>query len=137
MRPAIAISCGEPAGIGPEIAINAVLQTQDIADCLLIGDASQITALAVQLAPGLSLKIWPTAAQFNTTPKQNRCLQVLDCPLVATAVAGKLDSRNGIAVLRMLECGFEVLVKYPGSKLPWISKCIECGNISSYKSPKD
>jgi 4-hydroxythreonine-4-phosphate dehydrogenase len=111
MRPAIAISCGEPAGIGPEIAINAVLQTQDIADCLIIGDASQITALALQLAPGLSHKIWPTAAQFNTTPKQNRCLQVLDCPLVATAVAGKLDSRNGIAVLRMLDLAIDAAMQ--------------------------
>jgi hypothetical protein len=41
----------------------------------------------------------------------------------------KVDSDE--AVLRMLECGFETLVKYPGAKAPWKSRCIQCGNIST------
>lgn len=41
----------------------------------------------------------------------------------------KIDAEE--AVIRMRECGFETLVKYPGSKTPWKSKCISCGNIST------
>ena len=106
-RPVIAITCGEPAGIGPEIAISAVLQTQDLADCLLIGDAQQITALAGLLAPTMTIKIWSTAAQFKSTPKQSLSLHVLHCPLVVPAVAGKLDARNGASVLRMLDLAID------------------------------
>jgi hypothetical protein len=35
------------------------------------------------------------------------------------------------AILRMRECGFETLVKYPGSKAPWKSRCLKCGNTST------
>jgi len=41
----------------------------------------------------------------------------------------KIDAEE--AVTRMRECGFETLVKYPGSKSPWKSRCIKCGNIST------
>ena len=49
-RPRIAITCGEPAGIGPEIALRAALDVAD-ADCLLVGDAAQLKALAMLIAP--------------------------------------------------------------------------------------
>lgn len=83
-RPRIAITCGEPAGIGPEIAVRAVLQTQSFADCMLLGDAAQLTALAAQVDASASLNI-------------------LDCPLAEPAVPGRLNLRNGAAVLQTLD----------------------------------
>jgi hypothetical protein len=77
-------------------------------------------------------------AGFKIKCKCLGCNRIVDARLYGIAqgeggcayCAGrKIDAEE--AVLRMLECGFEVLVKYPGSKLPWKSKCIECGNISS------
>lgn len=108
-RPVIAITCGEPAGIGPEIAITAVLQTQDLSDCLLIGDAEQIRALALRVAPAMTIHTWSTAAQFKAAQKQSHShsLHVLDCPLPAPVVAGKLDPRNGTSVLRMLDLAID------------------------------
>lgn len=108
-RPVIAITCGEPAGIGPEIAITAVLQTQDLADCLLIGDTEQIRALALRIAPAMTIHTWSTAAQFKAAQKQSHShsLHVLDCPLPAPVVAGKLDPRNGTSVLRMLDLAID------------------------------
>ena len=47
----------------------------------------------------------------------------------AFCVGRKVDAEE--AVSRMLECGFETLVKYPGSKAGWKSRCIKCGNIST------
>lgn len=77
-------------------------------------------------------------AGFKIRCKCLGCNRIVDARLYGIAqgeggcayCAGRrIDAEQ--AVLRMLECGFEVLVKYPGSKLPWKSKCIECGNISS------
>lgn len=83
-RPRIAITCGEPAGIGPEIAVRAALQAQSFADCVLLGDAAQLTALAAQIDAGASLEI-------------------IDCPLAEPVVPGQLNARNGAAVLQTLD----------------------------------
>lgn len=84
-KPRIAITCGEPAGIGPEIAVRAALQTQTFADCLLLGDAAQLTALLARIEP------------------QSAPLNILDCPLAEPAVPGLLNARNGAAVLQTLD----------------------------------
>lgn len=98
-RPRIAITCGEPAGIGPEIALRAALDVAD-ADCLLIGDAAQIKALAMLLAPARVPRALGSAAEFASHHNE---LCVLDCPLATPAIPGKLDPRNGEPVLRMLD----------------------------------
>lgn len=41
----------------------------------------------------------------------------------------KIDEEE--AVLRMRSVGFEPLVTYPGSKLPWKSRCVKCKKIST------
>ena len=41
----------------------------------------------------------------------------------------KIDAEE--AVLKMWDCGFETLEKYPGSKAPWKSRCITCGKTST------
>jgi 4-hydroxythreonine-4-phosphate dehydrogenase len=102
-RPRIAITCGEPAGIGPEIALRAALDVAD-ADCLLIGDAAQIKALAMLLAPARVPRVLGSAAQLALHPHE---LCVLDRPLAAPAIPGKLDARNGEPVLRMLDAAID------------------------------
>ena len=98
-RPRIAITCGEPAGIGPEIALRAALDVAD-ADCLLIGDAAQVKALAMLIAPARMPRAIATAAEFANHHNE---LCVLDCPLATPAIPGTLDARNGESVLRMLD----------------------------------
>ncbi len=102
-RPRIAITCGEPAGIGPEIALRAALEVAD-AGCLLIGDAAQIKALAMLLAPARMPRAIADAADYANYPHE---LCVLDCPLVTPAIPGKLDARNGQHVLQMLDAAIE------------------------------
>ena len=98
-RPRIAITCGEPAGIGPEIALRAVIEIGD-ADCVLMGDASQIKALAMLIAPSRTVRAIQSAAEFAAYPN---VICVLDCPLAVAPVPGQLDACNGHAVLRMLD----------------------------------
>ncbi len=102
-RPRIAITCGEPAGIGPEIALRAALDVA-AADCLLVGDAAQLKALALLLAPARVPRTIASAAEFAHHRNE---LCVLDSPLAVTAQPGQLDARNGEAVLRMLDLAID------------------------------
>ncbi len=98
-RPRIAITCGEPAGIGPEIALRAALDVAE-ADCLLVGDAAQLKALAMLLAPARVPRAIASAAELVHHRNE---LCVLDSPLAVPAQPGQLDARNGEAVLQMLD----------------------------------
>lgn len=98
-RPRIAISCGEPAGVGPEIALRAAAQMTQ-ASCLLIGDAKQLQSLASALIPHYPLQLVTSAGQWKEQPGQ---LAVLDCPLAVKPVPGQLEAKNGRAVLDMLD----------------------------------
>ena len=106
-RARVAITCGEPAGIGPEIALRAAQQTRDIAHCLLLGDAAQLKSIASRVTPSVRLHELTSAAQFAATLHEPVSTQspifMLDCPLAVAAVAGTLDARNGAAVLQTLD----------------------------------
>lgn len=90
-RPRLALTCGEPAGIGPDICAQVGAQLlRDAADfdvvCLI--DADLLAARAAQL--GLQQYIGP---QFS----------ILHLPLAVPAIAGRLDPRNAHWVLQLLD----------------------------------
>lgn len=86
----IAITTGEPAGIGPEVALRAAAQT--LVPCDLLGDAPflEATARAVGLA-------WPLAQH----------VRIVHEPLIVPARPGQLDVRNAPYVLRLLDRALE------------------------------
>lgn len=90
----IAITTGEPAGIGPEISLRAACATAT--PCVLLGDAALLEATARSL--GLA---WPLPAH----------VAVEHVPLAVAAVAGKLDPRNAGYVLRLLDRAIEACAR--------------------------
>lgn len=100
--PRIAITCGEPAGIGPEISVRAALAAAAI-DIVLIGDAQQLQAIASALAPERQLAAVAAFDQLSQLPRRPGQISLIDCPLAVRPVAGQLDARNGRAVLQTLE----------------------------------
>jgi 4-hydroxythreonine-4-phosphate dehydrogenase len=62
VNPAIALTCGDPAGIGPEIAVKCLSDLDILSSCRLvvIGDAAQLrkTAAALELQLPQSLQTW-------------------------------------------------------------------------------
>ena len=54
-RPAIAITCGEPAGVGPEISIRAAWAMRDEVNCILLGDAAFLALTASLIDPDIRL----------------------------------------------------------------------------------
>jgi 4-hydroxythreonine-4-phosphate dehydrogenase len=88
-RPRIAITTGEPAGIGPEISLAALTPSID-ADIVLIGDESLLAERARQTGAA-----WPPRAQVHHVP------------LAVEARPGQLDARNARYVLDTLDRAIE------------------------------
>jgi 4-hydroxythreonine-4-phosphate dehydrogenase len=98
MLPRIAITAGEPAGIGPELV--AALAASDIeADLVAIADANLLKSAAESCGLSLQLEDYPASRIAHRKRGALRCLHV---PLRAPAVPGKLDPRNGAYVLDTL-----------------------------------
>ncbi|MFC6519137.1 4-hydroxythreonine-4-phosphate dehydrogenase PdxA [Undibacterium arcticum] len=108
-RPTIAITSGEPAGIGPEIAIRAAWQLRQQVCSVLIGDAAFLAMTAAAIDPAIRLvALSVQALRLNGLPHfaADR-IAVIDCPLNAHVVPGQLDPQNGRAVLQILDIAIE------------------------------
>ena len=97
MRPIIAVTSGEPAGIGPELCLRLADFSGD-AQPVILGDQDLLAARAQAL--GLPVRLTPFSPDF---PVDRGSLPVIHIPLAAPAEAGKLDARNGRYVLDLLD----------------------------------
>jgi 4-hydroxythreonine-4-phosphate dehydrogenase len=109
LRPVIAITTGEPAGIGPEIALRAAWQIRAEVDCVLIGDAAFLSMTAAAIDPAIRLAALSAQALRNNGLPQFPADQIalLDCPLAAPVAPGRLDAKNGRYVLQTLDLAIE------------------------------
>lgn len=119
-RPTIAITTGEPAGIGPEIAIRAAWQCRAEVRSVLIGDASFLAQTARAIDPAIRLSAVSLMAVRNDglpnfPPDQ---LAVIDCQLAEVVAPGQLDARNGRYVLHMLDIAIE------GAQARWLDAIV-------------
>lgn len=108
-RPTLAITTGEPAGIGPEISIRAAWALRAGVRSVLIGDAAYLAMIADAIDPAINLVALSTLALRNNGlpdfPPDR--LIVIDCPLEAHVIAGQLDPQNGRALLETLDIAIE------------------------------
>lgn len=113
-RPTIAITCGEPAGIGPEISIRAAWELRSDVRSVLIGDAAFLSMTAAAINPAIRLSaLSPQALRNDGVPCfPHDQLAVIDCPLASPVVAGKLDAKNGHAVLQTLDIAIEGALRH-------------------------
>ena len=109
VRPAIAVTIGEPAGIGPEIAIRAAWAMRNDVNCVLVGDAAFLALTASLIDPAIELAALSVQALRNSgLPHFGASrVAVIDVPLDAHGVPGVLDARNGRAVLATLDLAIE------------------------------
>jgi 4-hydroxythreonine-4-phosphate dehydrogenase len=107
--PTIAVTCGEPAGIGPEISLRAAWELRADARSVLIGDASLLSAMAAAINPAMRLSTMSVAA-FADAGLPAFCrdqITVIDVPLAAPVVPGQLNAHNGPYVLQTLDLAIE------------------------------
>ena len=98
--PRIAITPGEPAGIGPDIVIAAAQQAWD-AELVAICDPGLLEQRAEQL--GLPLELHTFDPEQPTKQHQPGHLMIQAVPLATPAEAGKLDPANAAYVLETLQ----------------------------------
>ncbi len=108
-RPTLAVTVGEPAGIGPEIAIRAAWALREQARCVLVGDAAFLSLTAGLIDPAIRLSAISTLALRHSGLPQfgPQTIPVVDVPLAAHVVPGQLDANNGRAVLATLDLAVE------------------------------
>ncbi len=96
-RPVIAVTPGEPAGIGPDLA---VMLAQHDANARLVFIADPVLLAARASALGLPLR---TVAFAPGQPPPAGAVEVLTCRLRADVGAGRLDTANAPYVLECLD----------------------------------
>jgi len=109
VRPTLALTVGEPAGIGPEISIRAAWALREAANCVLVGDAAFLALTASLVDPSIRLSALSVQALRNGgLPHFGKDrIAVVDVPLAAHVVPGTLDADNGRAVLATLDLAVE------------------------------
>ena len=106
--PIIAITTGEPAGIGPEISIRGAVDCLKSITPVLIGDATLLSDLASNLGYGhLVRKL--DAAHVTRSKIDSLCgnLIIVDTPLAKLAAAGELNPENAPYVLKTLDIAID------------------------------
>ena len=98
--PVIAITSGEPAGIGPELCLRLV-ERDFPAQLVVLADRTLLAARAKAVGisgDGLKLRDW-----IHGQPSQKGTLDVLHQPLSAPSLPGRLDPANANYVLQLLD----------------------------------
>lgn len=97
----LALSLGDPAGIGPEITVKAWRALRDQGPAfMVVGDAQALAS-----APGAPIPIRTVAGPDEAAAAFPDALPVLDLPLSSPVVAGQPSPANGGAVIRWIETG--------------------------------
>lgn len=103
-RPArLAVTAGEPAGIGPDLCLSLAERERDT-ELVVLADAELLRERARDM--GLTVRIEPWEPD-QPIPTEAGVLPVWSVASVATATAGQLDPDNASYVLRTLEAAVE------------------------------
>ena len=98
--PRIALTSGEPAGVGPELCLAIARETLGC-ELVCLGDRSLLAARASALKLPVTLAEYDAgAARARHVPDR---LEVLHVPLGAPSAPGKLDRANGRYVLNLID----------------------------------
>ncbi len=106
----LAVTPGEPAGIGPDLLVQLVQDASRLpVDCELVAVADPDLLAQRALALGLPLvtSIWQPG---NSCKRANSHINVLPIPLASPSIAGKLDTANAAYVLQTLRSAAQACV---------------------------
>ena len=97
-QPVVAITSGEPAGIGPDI-IASIDPKQFAARLVVLGDQALIESRAESLGAGVQFDSYAA----NRPSQQENSIEILHIPLSSSCTPGVLSSENANYVLEMLK----------------------------------
>ena len=97
LPPIVAITSGEPAGVGPELCLR-IVERDWAARLVVLGDLALLRARAAAL--GSDIRIIPFDAAAKPAPGT---VEVIHEALARPSAPGRLDPANGAYVLRLLD----------------------------------
>jgi 4-hydroxythreonine-4-phosphate dehydrogenase len=97
--PVIAITAGEPAGIGPDLCVMLAQQPQT-ENLVVIANTGLLEQRAQELGLTWRARPFDAARTYAFAPGE---MAVIDTPLTAAVIAGRLERANSAYVLRTLE----------------------------------
>jgi 4-hydroxythreonine-4-phosphate dehydrogenase len=100
MIPRLALTPGEPAGIGPDLCVMLAQRPRPDVDLVAIADPELLQQRAERL--GMNLELLPLASTASTTPVKPGQLRIYPLQLRCKCQCGKLDPRNADYVLESL-----------------------------------
>jgi 4-hydroxythreonine-4-phosphate dehydrogenase len=101
MRAPLALTMGDPAGIGGELTLRAWLARRAGAPFVALDDPGRLVALAAAL--GLDVPVRPVGSAAAAAAVFPAALPVLPVPLGAPPAAGRADPANAAAVIASIE----------------------------------
>ena len=93
----IAVTSGEPAGIGPELCLR-LAGRHGVAQPVILGDRGLLAERAAAIGLNVALRDC-----HPENPVDRNCLDLVHIPLMTPAVAGRLDPANAAYVLALLD----------------------------------
>ncbi|HQZ82863.1 MAG TPA: 4-hydroxythreonine-4-phosphate dehydrogenase PdxA [Pyrinomonadaceae bacterium] len=112
LKPRIAITTGDAAGIGPEVAVKALedANLRDAADIILVGDAAHLRAVAYRFSQGNSVLDAITIEDLANLPQE--IVYGID-----SAVTGKAAAENIVRAVELWKADkIDAIVTAPISK---------------------
>ena len=100
-RPRIALTSGEPAGIGPELCAQVAALRDFDCELVCLGDRGLLAERAG--SAGLALEV----LEPGTPARRRSSLQVEHHPLAAPSQAGRLDPSNAAYVIGLLDAALD------------------------------
>ena len=100
--PVLAVTSGEPAGIGPDICLDLAFADLPCC-CIVLGDKNLLQSRAEQLGKTITLQDFDPQ---GGKPERG-ILEVLHIPLDAPCQAGKLNPANAAYVLKLLDTAYQ------------------------------
>ena len=99
----IALTSGEPAGIGPDLCLLLAATARDF-DVVVLGDKTLLQERAASLRLNIRFEDYQRGQALT---RRAHCLTILSAPLAVPCVPGQLNPDNARAVLAMLNCAID------------------------------
>ncbi len=108
-RPLIAITMGDPSGIGPEVIVKALVIPPEVCRTVVIGDAAWLQQHAMQWAPQLSIR---PIKHINEARHEPGVLDVLDLHNVPENLKiGRATAQGGEAAMEYIRRAVDLAMK--------------------------
>ena len=129
-RMTVAITSGEPAGVGPELCLRIVERDWPVR-LVVLGDIELMRSRAAAL--GSSVRVVPFDAAVAPVPG---VVEVVHLPLAHPSLPGKLDPANGAYVLRLLDQAIEGCVsgRFAAMVTAPVHKGVICERLGAHET---